>query len=186
VAGSARETWAAGAAGELVNAASGLCLGDAGASTKNGKLPTLVTCRVTNTEVWTLPAERILSTQPGRCVDDLHSVGTNRNVVDTYGCNGTASQDWTVEPDFTLRIFGDKCVTVAGPYGKPGTRIELWTCTAGNKEQKWTVVRDGNLGSELVVGGVCLAAPSMTAPAMTQLVTAACSASDPRVHWHIW
>lgn len=186
VEGAARETWAAGAAGELVNAASGLCLGDDGASTKNGKVPTLVACRVTNAQVWTLPAERILSAQPGRCVDDLHSAGANGNVVDTYSCNGTPSQGWTVATDFTLRMFGDKCATVAGPYGKPGTRIELWTCTRGDKEQKWTVVRDGTLGSELVVGGVCLAAPSMTAPATTQLVTAACSVSDPRVNWHIW
>ncbi len=54
--GAARETWTVGTAGELVNPASGLCLGDARGSTANGYRPTMVACRVTGSQVWRIPA----------------------------------------------------------------------------------------------------------------------------------
>ena len=137
-------------------------------------------------EAWTLPAQPVLAAVTGKCIDDLHSVGTNGNVIDMYTCNGTPVQAWTFEPDGSLRVFGNKCITVRGPLGRIGTKIQLWTCTAGNKGQHWAVIRNGDLSSELGLGGVCLAIPSMTAADGSQLVTARCTATDPRIRWHIW
>jgi hypothetical protein len=181
-----REIWLTGTDGELASASSGLCLSDARSTASNGTRPTLIRCGLKRDQIWTLPAERILSALSGTCVDDLHSVGANGNVIDMYACNGTASQSWTVEPDGTLRMFGDKCVTVRGPLGRVSAKIELWTCTAGDRAQQWALVRSATLGGELKLGGVCLAIPSVTAPAASQLRTAPCTATDPRVHWHIW
>ena len=47
-------------------------------------------------------------------------------------------------------------------------------------------MQSGSLGVELTQGGVCLAVPSMTAADGSQLVAAACNATDPRIHWHTW
>ena len=103
-----------------------------------------------------------------------------------YGVQRHRSQSWTVAPDGTLRMFGGKCVTVRGPLGRVAAKIELWTCIRRDKAQQWTLVRGRTLNGELRTGGVCLAVPSLTAPATSQLRTAPCSATDPRVHWHVW
>jgi hypothetical protein len=184
--GSARETWVTGTAGQLVNAATGLCLADASSSTVNGTIPTLASCRVTRSQVWIMPPARILSGRAGKCVDDLHSNGVDGNPVDMFSCNGTTSQDWTFANDFTVRIFGDKCLTDPGKPGAAGVRIELWDCVAGDKGQQVVIVPTGGLSSELTIGGVCVAIPSMTAGDTASLVTGKCSAADPDVHWHIW
>ena len=79
------------------------------------------------------------------------------------------------------------CLTVHGALGRVGTKIQLWACTAANRKgQQWAVVRTGGLSAELQLGGVCLAIPSVTAADGSQLVTARCTATDPRIHWRIW
>jgi Ricin-type beta-trefoil lectin domain/Putative Ig domain len=176
--GAAREQWVTGTAGELVNPSSGLCL------TGTGSALTMAGCRARPSETWSAPSQEILGPIAGTCVDDYHSVGTNGNRIDIYFCNGTPVQHWAFEPDGTLRVFGNKCITVS-LYGRVGVRIDLWTCT-GARSQKWTVVQSGSLGSELTQGGVCLAVPSMTAPFGSSLVAARCNAADPRIHFHIW
>lgn len=185
---SARQILVQGSDGELVNPASGLCVTDPGSSRKNGTVPTMGACHAMSYEQWTLPSQPILAAVGGSCADDHFSAGTNGSVVDMFLCNGTRGQGWAFHPDGTIRagIYGDKCVTVRGTLGKAGTKIVLWACSAGNKAQRWTVTRTGGLSSELSLGGVCLGVPSMTAANATQLITAACTASDPRVHWHIW
>jgi hypothetical protein len=177
--GSTREMWMQGTAGELANPASGLCLTSSGPGTKMGA------CRIKRTGQWTLPARPVLASVPGKCMDDLHSVGNNGNPVDMYSCNGTPIQNWTFEPDGSIRVYGNKCVTVR-TLGRAGTKVVLWTCGARNRGQHWAVVRTGYMSAELSIGGVCLAVPSMTAADGTQLVTGRCTATDPRVHWHVW
>ena len=176
---STRETWMQGTAGELVNPASGLCLTVSGSGTKMGA------CRVKRSEEWTPPARPVLASVPGKCMDDLHSVGNNGNPIDMYSCNGTPIQNWAFEPDGSIRVYGNKCVTLR-TLGRVGTKVVLWTCGAGNRGQHWAVVRTGYMSAEFSIGGVCLAIPSMTAADGTQLVTGRCTATDPRVHWHIW
>jgi hypothetical protein len=139
-------------------------------------------CRVTPYEQWTLPAQPILTALGGSCADDHFSGGGNGNVIDMFWCNGSRGQAWMLEPDGTIRpsLYGGECVTARR------AKIVLWTCSTGNKAQQWTVVRTGGLSSELRVGGACLGITSLTAANGAQLVTARCTATDPRVHWHIW
>jgi len=76
---------------------------------------------------------------------------------------------------------------VHGALGRVGTKIQLWACTAANRKgQQWAVIRTGGLSVELKLGGVCLAIPGMKAADGSQLVTAPCNATDPRIHWRIW
>ena len=100
----------------------------------------MVSCRVTGSQVWLVPGAQLRSARAGKCADDLHSGGGNGNVIDMFGCNGTGSQSWTVEPDFTLRMFGSKCLTDPGKLGTPGVKIALWSCAKGDKGQKVIVV----------------------------------------------
>ncbi len=108
-------------------------------------------------------------------MDDLHSVGTNGNPIDMFSCNGTPVQNWAFEPDGTIRVYGSKCVTVR-TLGRVGAKVQLWTCTAANRKgQQWAIVRTGDVSSELSIGGLCLAVPSMTAANGSQLVMARCT-----------
>ena len=60
----------------------------------------------------------------------------------------------------------------------------MWVCGTASG-QNWTVARAGTMSSELTAGGVCLGIPSLTAANGSALIAAKCTASDPRVHWHI-
>jgi hypothetical protein len=177
--GSAREQWAQGTDGELVNPSSGVCLTDPGSATKNAAAVQTGACRVRASEQWTLPAQAILTSLGGSCADDYHSTDTK---VDMFWCNATIGQNWIFEPNGTIRPsqYPNSCVTVSG------SKIVLKGCAAPTKEQKWSVSRTGGLSSEITLGGVCMATPSLTAANGTPLVTAKCTASNPNVHWHIW
>ncbi|KAF7369744.1 hypothetical protein MVEN_00306100 [Mycena venus] len=72
-----------------------------------------------------------------------------------HNCNAEslANQDWVVT-FFTpqkipqnfgpqqLQIFGDKCIDVTGGVNADGTKLQIWTCAEGNKNQQWVSVTD--------------------------------------------
>jgi hypothetical protein len=177
--GSAREQWTQGTDGELVNPASGVCLTDPGSATRNGTTTQTGSCRARSSEQWTLPAHPILAAIGGSCADDLYSADTE---VDMFWCNGTGGQTWIFEPNGTIRPsqYPNSCVTLSK------SKIVLKGCASPTSEQKWSVSRTGGFGSEIALGGVCMATPSLTTANGTQLVSAKCTASNPNVHWHIW
>ena len=182
--GSTRQRWAEGNHGELANPASGLCVTDPGSRRGNGTVPTMGGCRTSSNEQWTLPPQTVLTALGGSCLDDHFSSGVNGNVIDMFWCKYSGSR-WTFEPDGTIRMFGNKCVTVRN------NKAVIWTCGASGN-QKWTVTRTSAMGSELALGGVCLAIPSLTSakgtalePNGTQLIASKCNKSDPRDLWHI-
>jgi hypothetical protein len=179
--GSPRQVWLQGTAGELVNPASALCVTDPGSSRKNGITPTMGACHIRSYEEWTLPAQTILTPVGGMCADDPLGVGSNKTVIDEFSCNGTPGQAWDFEPNGMIRISQYRNVCLALYQSKP----VLWVCTAGAKDQEWSVNRTGGLGSELAVGGVCLATKSLTAANAAKLVMAKCAASNPLDLWHI-
>jgi hypothetical protein len=179
--GSPRQVWLQGTAGELVNPASGLCVTDPGSSRKNGITPTMGACRIRSYEQWTLPAQTILTPVGGKCADDPLGVGSNKTVIDMFSCNGTPGQAWDFEPNGMIRIsqYRNVCLTLYK------SQPVLWVCSAGAKDQKWSINRTGGLGSELAVGGACLATKSLTAANAAKLVMAKCAAGNPLDLWHI-
>jgi hypothetical protein len=42
----------------------------------------------------------------GLCADDNTGSAANGNHIQTWTCNGTGAQSWTVEPDGSLRVEG--------------------------------------------------------------------------------
>jgi Ricin-type beta-trefoil lectin domain len=107
----------------------------------------------------------------GFCLDDFARRTVDGNQIDIYGCNGTPSQAWTVEPDGTMQVIG-MCLDVSG--SSPGSTVDVWTCDGG-ATQVW---RAGSGGTLVNVGlGLCLEDPDSSTTAGTVLDIAACTAS---------
>ncbi|KIM37840.1 carbohydrate-binding module family 13 protein [Hebeloma cylindrosporum] len=58
-------------------------------------------------------------------------------------CTGSASQKWTFSGG-VVKVFGNKCLDV--PEGKlvDGTKLQIWTCSTNNANQKWSYSRWDN------------------------------------------
>ncbi|MGH3167526.1 MAG: ricin-type beta-trefoil lectin domain protein [Trebonia sp.] len=101
------------------------------------------------TFTWTvLPSADGIATTPlvgyeGLCLDITSDNNTNGTAVDVYTCNGTDGQQWTEEPDGTVRADG-KCLDVEGGGTGNGTLVDLYTCN-GTGAQVWQPRSDGAL-----------------------------------------
>jgi hypothetical protein len=91
-----------------------------------------------------------------------HAAGTaNGAAIQSYTCNGSASQKLTIAPDGTLRIQG-KCLDVPGYGTANGTKIDLWS-RVGQTNEQWRVLGNGALVNP--ESGRCLDDPgSSTTP----------------------
>jgi hypothetical protein len=87
------------------------------------------------------------SVHPGPCIDNKHSDITDGNPIDVYTCNGTSAQQWTIEPDGTIRIAASTsyCLDVIGSGTRNGTLLDLHTCTSGDTAQQWQLLSDGEI-----------------------------------------
>ncbi|KAF7369719.1 hypothetical protein MVEN_00303400 [Mycena venus] len=41
-----------------------------------------------------------------------------------------------------IKVFGDKCIDVKDGVNADGTKLQIWTCADGNKNQEWVSVTD--------------------------------------------
>jgi hypothetical protein len=180
----ASQTWVTGTDAELVNPAAGRCLADPRSSARNGTRPVLAYCTTAQDELWVAPGSMIFSGLMGMCADDHFSSGVNGNVIDEFFCNGSPAQSWQLLPDGTMRIFGNKCMTVAGAAGRIGAKIELYTCAAGDASQHWRIFTHGTFVAQIENGGACLAVPGNTSTNGTQLRLARCAVTAPTDSWH--
>jgi len=72
-----------------------------------------------------------------------------------HNCNtesDLADQDWEIS--FYTRenagpqqvtVFGDKCIDVKDGVNADGTKLQIWTCAEGSKNQQWISVKDNTL-----------------------------------------
>jgi subtilase family serine protease len=134
-------------AGVAINPTSGLITGTVGAignSTVSVTVTDSTHASGTATFNWVVDAVGpIASGIAGKCVDDFRDGTANSNKIDLASCNGTAAQEWTVEPDGTLRING-RCMNIAGASTANRAKIQLWSCTPG-ANQKWVARAVGTL-----------------------------------------
>jgi beta-glucosidase len=99
--------------------------------------------------VWTVePSAAGIAATPligysGLCLDVHADSNTPGAAVDVYTCNGTDGQQWTVEPDGTIRANGD-CLDAIGGGTAAGTLVDLYTCN-GTGAQQWAPQADGAL-----------------------------------------
>ena len=102
----------------------------------------------------------------GKCLDDYNSSTTPGATVDLWDCNGTGAQQWTVQPDRTLRTAG-LCLDVTGGATANGTHVQLWTC-GGSSNQQWISGANGSLVS--AQSGKCLDDPGASTDNGSQLI----------------
>jgi beta-glucosidase len=98
---------------------------------------------------WTVtPAGSGIASTPlvgyhGLCLDLSGDNNTDGSKVEIYTCNGTNGQQWTVEPDGTVRADA-KCLDVTGGGTANGTLIDLYSCN-GTGAQTWQPQPNGSL-----------------------------------------
>ena len=114
----------------------------------------------------------------GLCVDDLHSVTTDGNPVQIYGCDSTGAQSWTIAADGTVRALG-KCLDAYRSGTGNGTAIDLYTCN-GTGAQQWTTGSAGSLVNP--ESGLCLDDPNSSTTQGTQLQLYTCNGT-PAQDW---
>lgn len=119
----------------LVNVASGLCLGDPGGN-HNGVYVEVLACNVGASKTWTTPAGPVENGIPGMCLADPANATANGTPIVLWQCNGWHEEDWTFEPDGTVRIHG-KCLYVNPNSQANGDYARLETCNAENKGEQW-------------------------------------------------
>jgi GH25 family lysozyme M1 (1,4-beta-N-acetylmuramidase) len=176
----ASQQWTVSTGAHLVNGTAGLCLSGS-ASGANGSRVWLGQCATGASRAWTLPAGPVRSQLPGQCVASQ----TSGSAVVLAPCSsGAAGQQWTAQPDGTVRQSG-KCLEVTGAGTASGTDVDLAACSGGPGQQ-WHINLAG-AGQQLAnpQSGLCLADPSDRTVNGTQLVIAACTGGDPGTAWRL-
>jgi serine/threonine-protein kinase len=85
----------------------------------------------------------------GLCLDDEAAQTTNGTPVQSYPCNDTAAQLWTVGADGTVRVVS-RCLRAPSGAGGP---VRIWSCD-GSAAQRWQRRAGGGLVN--VATGLCL------------------------------
>jgi chitosanase len=71
----------------------------------------------------------------GKCIGAAGGNTANGTAVDLYSCVGSATQQWTLSSDGTVKTAG-KCLDVAAAGTANGTKVQLYDCN-GTDAQKW-------------------------------------------------
>lgn len=81
----------------------------------------------------------------GNCLDDYHNLKKDSNVIQMWGCNKTAAQDWRLyTSDSSIRNANGYCLDVQGASKLEYTYIQLYHCNK-TVAQKWTIKDGKNL-----------------------------------------
>jgi hypothetical protein len=114
-----------------------------------------------------------------KCVDDNAQSSADGTKIQMWDCNGGANQQWTVESNGTLQVYG-KCMDITGANYSNGTLIELWTCNGGANQQ-WQA-SNGELVNP--ASGKCLDDPNFNTANGTQLDLWTCNGGSNQ-QWHL-
>jgi hypothetical protein len=57
-------------------------------------------------------------------------------IVTIEACTAKTNQLWTFDGS-GVRIFGNKCLDVKDGVNSDGTKLQIWTCATGSKNQGW-------------------------------------------------
>jgi len=96
----------------------------------------------------------------GNCLDDQAVLTANGNPVQSYQCNNTAAQLWTVGADGTLRVVS-RCLRAPANVGGV---VRIWVCDGTTAEQ-WRLRVAGGLVN--VATGRCLDSTGVQGAAAT-------------------
>lgn len=88
-----------------------------------------------------------------KCLDNSGNRKANSNKIQTYTCNNTDAQKWTVKDDGTILNANGYCLDVRGAGKTPKTLVQLYTCN-NTPAQKWAVKSNGSIVNPN--SGLCL------------------------------
>ena len=106
------------------------------------------------------------------CLDDSSGSTTAGNKIDINTCDGTSSQDMTVNSNSTIEVVGN-CLDVSGNGTTSGTAVVLEPCSTSTAGEIWHADASGSW--ENPNSGMCLTDPGNTTTTGTQLEIQACS-----------
>jgi GH25 family lysozyme M1 (1,4-beta-N-acetylmuramidase) len=186
--------WQLGSNAVLTYGANGKCLADTGS--KNGSPAVAAVCKATSnstgsastpstSQQWTLPAGPLTSDVARYCASTLHPAAGPSYAGTLAKCTTSRTQNWTIEPDGSLRAGGQCLRTVSG-IASPGSLLHLGSCTSGAADQVWQLA-GGPIGVQLVnpAAGLCVADPGDAASAGTALRIEPCVAGDIGTWWRV-
>ncbi|MCI0690000.1 MAG: RICIN domain-containing protein, partial [Sporichthyaceae bacterium] len=125
----------AAALGTLVGWGSGRCLTVEGNSSANGARIIIYDCATASNFLWSYTAAKELRVTTGgvvKCLDAAGSGTGDGTDIQSYACNGSMAQKWTLRSDG--RIVGDqsgRCLDVEGAATANSARLQLWACGPG-------------------------------------------------------
>lgn len=132
----------------------------------------------------------IYSGMSDKCLDDERGATAPGTHVQIYDCNGGTTQDWTAEPDGTVRFGTANCMADSGTTTTGGYHlVDLQPCDTASPAMQWTPLSDGYLYNPAT--GWCLTDPGASTANSTQVVIGAChtptatTAPDPSQQWTI-
>lgn len=87
-----------------------------------------------------------LLVEPGLSSAQCMTAASNTNGahVTIQPCTGATAQQWT----FTgtqVKVFGNKCLDVTNGQNVNGVKLQIWTCSSNNPNQKFSYTRDYRL-----------------------------------------
>ncbi|KAJ7161157.1 ricin B lectin domain-containing protein [Mycena filopes] len=86
------------------------------------------------------------------CISAAENADGEALVIHDCNTEALANQDFSLS-FFTkqnsgpqpIKVFGNKCIDVVGGVNADGTKLQIWTCDAANKNQQWISVNDFTL-----------------------------------------
>jgi hypothetical protein len=78
----------------------------------------------------------------GQCLTAVSN--TDGAAVTIQTCTESAAQQWTFTGG-TIQTLGNKCLDVPGGSNADGTKLQIWTCTANDPNQRFSYTVGCNL-----------------------------------------
>jgi O-glycosyl hydrolase len=97
--------------------------------------------------------QELVGVQSGKCLDVPGVSTANGTQLDIYTCNAGTNQEYTLEPDGEITVYGDKCLDAYDQGKTAGTIVDIYTCNGGSN-QLWQVHPDGSITND--ESGLCL------------------------------
>jgi O-glycosyl hydrolase len=98
-------------------------------------------------------AQELVGVQSGKCLDVPDVSTTNGTQLDIHTCNAGSNQEYTLEPDGEITVYGNKCLDAYQQGETPGTIVDIYTCNGGSN-QLWQAHPDGSITND--ESGLCL------------------------------
>jgi O-glycosyl hydrolase len=99
-------------------------------------------------------AQEFVGSQSGKCLDVPGQSTANGTQLDIYTCNAGSNQEYTLQPNGEITVYGSSdCLDAYGQGKTAGTIVDIYTCNGGSN-QKWQVHPDGTITND--ESGLCL------------------------------